>query len=137
MLNVSKRTVFRRLQEFSLSTNYYDRDVSNDDLDREIRIAARKFPFYGIRGMRGYLISKGIRVSWQRSRESMWRVDLDGILLRSLKIHRNYRRVYLVPAHFSLWQLDGKNKLICWQLVIHGCIDGFSRKNHVSLFQYQ
>ena len=28
MLNVSKRTVFRCLQEFSLSTNYNDRDVS-------------------------------------------------------------------------------------------------------------
>ena len=41
MLNLSKRTVFRRLQEFSLSTNYYDRDVSNDDLDREIQTAAR------------------------------------------------------------------------------------------------
>ena len=45
--------------------------MSNDELDSEIGIAAQEFPFYGIRQMRGYLISKGIRVSWQKIRESM------------------------------------------------------------------
>ena len=63
-------------------TNYNDGDVSNDELDREIRIAAREFRFYRIRRMKGYLRSKRIRVSWQRIRESMWRIDPDVILLK-------------------------------------------------------
>ena len=49
MLKVSKRTIFGCLQEFPLATSCKDRDVSNDELDREIRIAAQEFPFYGIR----------------------------------------------------------------------------------------
>lgn len=36
--------------------------LSNNELDREIRIATQEFPFYGIRQMRGHLISKGIRM---------------------------------------------------------------------------
>ena len=81
MLNVIKKAVFRHSQEFSLSTNYNDRNMSNDDLDRKIQIAAREFPFYGIRRRRGYLIFKGTTVSWQRIRESMCQVSPDGILL--------------------------------------------------------
>ena len=26
-----------------------------------------------------------------------------------------------------MWHIDGNHKLIRWQFVIHGCIDGFSR----------
>ena len=64
--------------------------LSNNELDREIRIATQEFPFYGNRQMRGHLISKGIRVLWQKIRESMWRVDPDGIMLRSLNIYTNH-----------------------------------------------
>ena len=38
------------------------------------------------------------------------------------------RRVYHVPWLNSLWHLDGHHSLIRWGLVIHGCIDGFSRR---------
>ena len=38
------------------------------------------------------------------------------------------RRQYLVPWPNSLWHLDGHHSLIRWGLVIHGCIDGFSRR---------
>ena len=86
MLNVIKKAVFRHSQEFSLSAKYNDRNMSNDELDRKIRIAAREFPFYGIRRRRGYLILKGTRVSWQRIRESMWQVSPDDILFWSLNI---------------------------------------------------
>jgi len=37
------------------------------------------------------------------------------------------RRQYSVPWPNSLWHLDGHHSLIRWGLVIHGCIDGFSR----------
>ena len=38
------------------------------------------------------------------------------------------RRAYHVPWPNSLWHLDGHHSLIRWKLVIHGCIDGFSRR---------
>ena len=38
------------------------------------------------------------------------------------------RRKYFVPWPNSLWHLDGHHSLIRWSMVIHGCIDGFSRR---------
>ena len=37
------------------------------------------------------------------------------------------RRSYSVPSPNSLWHIDGQHSLIRWRMVIHGCIDGFSR----------
>lgn len=45
----------------------------------------------------------------------------------SLAPKRVARRVYRVPWINSLWHVDGHHKLIRWKIVIHGCIDGFSR----------
>ena len=33
-----------------------------------------------------------------------------------------------VPWPNSLWHLDGRHALIRWKLVIHGCIDGYSKR---------
>ena len=41
---------------------------------------------------------------------------------------KNKKRVYKVLWPKSLWHLDGHHSLIRWKLVIHGCIDGFSRQ---------
>ena len=38
------------------------------------------------------------------------------------------RRLYQVPWPHSLWHLDGHHSFIRWKLVIHGCVDGFSRR---------
>lgn len=37
------------------------------------------------------------------------------------------RRIYRVPYINSLWHIDGHHKLIRYNFVIHGGIDGFSR----------
>ena len=37
------------------------------------------------------------------------------------------RRSYNVRSPNSLWHIDGNHKLISWNLVIHGGIDGFTR----------
>jgi hypothetical protein len=37
------------------------------------------------------------------------------------------RRVYSVPGPLSLVHMDENHHLIRWKMVIHGCIDGFSR----------
>ena len=38
------------------------------------------------------------------------------------------RRVYSVPHANYVWHIDSHHKLIRWRLVIHGAIDGYSRK---------
>ena len=38
------------------------------------------------------------------------------------------RRHYSVPGPLSLWRLDGNHKIIRWGFVIHGCVDGYSRR---------
>ena len=38
------------------------------------------------------------------------------------------RRQYSVPWPSSLWHLEGHHSLIRWGFVVHGCIDGFSRR---------
>ncbi|XP_046864706.1 uncharacterized protein LOC124459241 [Xenia sp. Carnegie-2017] len=60
-----------------------------------------------------------------RVRQSIWRIDPDSRMLRCRKITK--RRLYNVPTPNSLWHLDGQHKLIRWRIVIHGCVDGYSR----------
>lgn len=74
--------------------------------------------------MNGYLLSCGYRVQQHRIRQSLRRVDPHGCTLRQLQA----RRVYRVPGPRSLYHIDGNHKLIRWRFVIHGCIDGYSRR---------
>jgi len=37
------------------------------------------------------------------------------------------RRTYNVTGPNHLWYIDSNHKLISWRVVIHGCIDGYSR----------
>ena len=58
----------------------------------------------------------------------LWRTDPSGILLRTSQLNIFNRRHYSVPGLRSLWHMDGNHKLIRWGFVIHGCVDGFSRR---------
>ena len=88
MLGVSKITVFQRLRAYGLSPKSEEVYVSDEDLDKEVHLAVvKEFPYFGVRRMTGLLRSKNIKVSWQRIRNSMWRIDPNGMLLRSLHLH--------------------------------------------------
>lgn len=75
----------------------------------------------------GHVRSKGIKVQRHRIRASINHVDPLGHVL-----HRNARKKitqqsYRVPHPNVLWHMDGHHKLIAWGIVIHGCVDGYSR----------
>jgi hypothetical protein len=55
----------------------------------------------------------------------MNRVDPAGVLFRKSKPIR--RRQYNVQGVHHLWHLDGNHKLDEYGIVIHGCVDGYSR----------
>lgn len=78
--------------------------------------------------MKGRLLSQNIKVTWERVRNALWTVDPQGILSRSIHSIITHRQTYSVKGTLALWHIDGKHKLIRWGFIIHGDIDGYSRK---------
>jgi hypothetical protein len=74
----------------------------------------------------GALQSEGFRITRQRLRDSIQRVDALGVVNRRIN-NILPRRTYKVAGPNALWHIDGHHKLIRWKLVIHAGIDGYSR----------
>lgn len=129
MFGTSSKTISRRVKSYSVREEVpkYD-NISNESLDSIVSAVLHNFPNCGIRRMKGFLLGRGIRVQWSRMRLSLWRTDPSGILLQTSQLNIVNWRHYSVPGPRSLWHLDGNHKLIRWEFVIHGCVDGFSRR---------
>ncbi|XP_068713652.1 uncharacterized protein [Montipora foliosa] len=112
LLGLSLWTTERRLQEFGISSGQFFTTIDNETLDHTVETILRSFPSYGYRRMTGSLLSRGIKVRQVRIRESMRRVNPEGILLRALTINTIARRKYRVYAPLALWHVDGNHKLI-------------------------
>ena len=128
ILGVSKLTVQRRVNQYGLRCIRFSdlTDVALEELVHQPILA--EFPNTGIRRMKGFLSAHGINVQWERVRHALWIVDPEGILNRSLYSTIVTRRKYFVPGPLALWHMDGNHKLIRCNFVVHGAIDGFSRK---------
>jgi hypothetical protein len=100
--------------------------ISDRDLDRMVRDFRKINPDSGIAYIIGWLRSQGLRIQRQRVRDASKRVGGLGVILR--KQQKIRRRVYQVPRPNALWHCDGHHKLKRWGIVIHGFIDGYSRK---------
>ena len=123
LLNISRATLYRRLQDAGISTN--DQTVLSDhQLDEIVRSIKVGHPNDEVL-MRGHLLSIGVRVPRQALRNSIHRVDHVNTIARRQPVVRH--RVYSVPYPNYIWHIDGNHKLIRWRFVIHGAIDGFSR----------
>ena len=88
-------------------------------------------PGVGGGGMLKLRVDRRIREQSNRVRSSLWRTDPSGILLQTSQLNIVSRRHYSVPGPRSLWHLDGNHKLIRWEFVSHGCLDGYSRRIYV------
>ena len=125
VLDISRATLYRRLQEEGLSSDCTYSDISDNDLDDYLIKIKHNHPNDGERLLAGHLCQLGIIVprSWLRS--SIHRVDPENTAIRrSITVRR---RVYNVAGPNMVWHVDGNHKLIRWRFVIHGAIDGFSR----------
>ena len=122
-VGVSERTLHRRRVDYGIEASFTD--ITEGDLDYQIRDILRLTPYSGESYVRGSLKGRRINVQRARVRESLCRTDPIGRNMR-----RRYaicRRVYNVPGANYLWHIDSNHKLISWRFVLHGCIDGFSR----------
>ncbi|XP_013856205.1 uncharacterized protein LOC106512054 [Austrofundulus limnaeus] len=128
LLGVSYSTVRRRMAESNLSVRMSYSNISDEDLQKLVQNFIMECPDSGIKTVLGYLNGVGIRVQRSRVMETMRVVDPVGTICRGLGINVIHRRVYSVPSPLALWHIDGNHKLIRWRIVIHGGIDGYSRK---------
>ena len=84
MLGVSEATV-RRYRVFQISSRSYS-DISDEELDNKITSIKEDFHQSGYRIVAGILRADGIFVQNRRVLESMRRVDLEGVIMRSLHL---------------------------------------------------
>lgn len=127
-LGVSRRTVYRRMQEFGLSVRGSYSSVTDQELDNIISGVKIQMPNAGYRMVQGHLVSLGLHVQWWRMMASMHRVDAAGIFSRILELGCVVRRSYSVRGPLSLVHIDTNHKLIRYNIVIFGGVDGYSRK---------
>jgi len=127
MLGVSRWTISRRVSMYGLQSLTEFSSLPDDQLDKLVKdYVLNHGEAIGQTYIAGYIKSLGIRVQRRRIRESLARVDPKNTALRwGIVVSR---RTYKVPWPNSLWHLDGHHSLIRWKFVIHGCIDGFSRR---------
>ncbi|KAF5334704.1 hypothetical protein D9758_017251 [Tetrapyrgos nigripes] len=125
-LKVSTKTVTSSLKQNNI--NYKPSRISDRQLDDVVKTFQQKKPRSGEQYLTGYLRRSGLKVQRQRIRESVRRVDKLGHALRLQQKRKIERVPYMVSRPNALWHIDGHHKLILWGIVIHGCVDGFSRK---------
>ncbi|XP_063736042.1 uncharacterized protein LOC134862182 isoform X1 [Eleginops maclovinus] len=128
LLGVSRRTVYRRMAESDLSVKALYSPMTDEELDECVREIKSRQPNSGYRMMKTLLQARGLRVQYNRVRASMHRVDTIGVINRMLHVGCVARRTYSVPGPQSLMHIDTNHKLIRYNIVVFGGIDGFSRK---------
>ena len=124
-LNVSRSTLYRRLEEDGFNRLTTFTSISDAELDFTVREIKRNHPSDGERMIIGHLCRLGINVPRSRVRSSIHRIDPVNVTLRRNVAIR--RRVYHSDGPNCVWHLDGYHKMVRWRFVIHGAIDGFSR----------
>ena len=125
LLNVSARTIERRMQEYGLSVRAFYTEIQDCQLDDIVRDIKRGNCGCGSKMLIGCLSARGIFLPRGWVRESLSRVDPLAVAARRCKAIK--RRVYNVKRPLGLWHLDGNHKLVKWHFVVHGCVDGFSQ----------
>ncbi|XP_062844579.1 uncharacterized protein LOC134325053 [Trichomycterus rosablanca] len=128
LLGVSRSTVYRRLAESELSVRELYSTMTDDELDQCVREIKSRQPHSGYRMVKALLQARGLRVQYNRVRASMHRVDTTGVISRMVQLGCIARRTYSVPGPQALMHIDTNHKLIRYNIVIFGGIDGFSRK---------
>ena len=124
-LMVSRVTIWRRLRHLGIQCSRYT-SITEPELDSVVSNLVRRFPLNGVIMTWGHLRSLNIFVTRAKVHDSLLRVSSD--LIEARQRSTVSRRVYSVPAPNCLWHIDGLHCLIRWRIVVHGGIDGFSRR---------
>jgi hypothetical protein len=116
-LGVSQSTIFRRMRKYGLFVRCNLPPLLDDELDAKIREILQEFPNAGYRRVISQLAVAGLKPPQMRVRESMQRVDPQGVAVRWLRL--TPRRQYSVSGPLALWHIDGNHKLIRYTLILY------------------
>ena len=101
VMGVSLSTIRRRMSEFGLSVTALYSSVTDHELDVIVSQIQHEFPNCGYHLMHGHLVCRGHRVSQARIRESMHRVNPEGVALRWISAVQ--RRKYVDKVRCMLY----------------------------------
>ena len=117
------KTLYRTRLDYGLQDSYSD--ITNKELEWNIRDILRLTPFLGESYVRGALRGRGIFIQRWKIRQALQTVNpINHAIRRKSAIQR---RLYNVKKPNHLWHIDCNHELIHWRFVFHGCIDGYSR----------
>lgn len=119
----------KRVEEYRLQDIKGFDQLPDEELNKISTYISNHWTANGQNYVGGHLRSLGLRIQGRRIRESIGRVHPQNTALRwgggggcfSSNLPSSM-------AKFTVWHLDGHHSLIRWKIVIHGCIDGFSRR---------
>lgn len=104
LLGVSVSTLARRRAEFGINSQQEGNELNDEDLDQIVRDFSRQQPYTGLTLLEGHIRRLNLRVSRERVRQSLLRVDPINVSLRHNQTIT--RRQYSVPGPNSLWHVD-------------------------------
>lgn len=107
-LNVSERTLYRRVQEFYMGGSFSE--ISNTELDELLKSITTITPRAAKSYIRGSLRGSGVRIQRWRIRERLQAINPVGRAARRSGAIRG--RVYNVRVPNCLWHIDSNHKLI-------------------------
>lgn len=131
-LKIHPQTLKARLHQNDI--DYQFSTISDNALDTLVKEFRQKQPNTGVQYLTGFLRSRGLRLQTCRVIASLAHIDKLGRSLRRRRRAKIPQRPYKVSQPNALWHIDGHHKLITWGFVIHGCVDGYSRKVCLSFF---
>jgi len=127
LLALSPKTLLRYRQRDQYEDPNPYSTITDDNLDALTRrMISGTGGVVGLTFMQSLISDCGHKVQRRRIRASMARVDVLGNLERWAALIP--RSVYSVKAPNSLWHMDGNLKLKDYGFVLHGAIDGYSRR---------
>ncbi|KAF3851746.1 hypothetical protein F7725_005101 [Dissostichus mawsoni] len=127
----SRRTIYRRMQEFGLSIGGSYSTMTDQELDNVISGIKSQMPNAGYRMVQGHLVSMGLCVQWWRMMASMHRVDAAGIFSWITELGCVVRRTYSVRGPLSLVHIDTNHKLI-----VSHCLLSKASKHHLVVLSF-
>lgn len=128
-LGMHRNTLSRKIKEYGLSREYTD--ITDGELETELRSFRDRHPDAGASCVISHLRDIKIRITRQRVRDLLYRIDGVGVRLRARAAV--VRRVYKNPRPNAVWHCDGHLKAKGYGIYIHGFVDGFSRKVSVTV----
>ena len=75
MLQISLRTLPRRMSEYGITQKMFQSTITELELDDKVREIVRYFPQIGYRRLLGELERQSIRITRSKARESLQRID--------------------------------------------------------------